>query len=93
MKFYYFDEAKFDYEAVIWADSKKKALDKYKEDVCDEIDDEAYRPRKIDVDKVFEMMVNGKFEDEKERKVLGEINELYKIITSKEPIVILHNCY
>ena len=92
MKFYHFEEARFDYDAIIWAENKQEALKKYREDVCDVIPREHYRPRKIDVDIVFQMMVDIERDDDREVRAHGEIGELYKIITSKEPIVVLHNC-
>lgn len=91
MKFYKFDGAEFEYMAIVWAQDEEEAEDKYEDDVCSigYVDGE---PSVIDVDEVFQLMIDNGFDGDKDRMAIGQIGELYKIITSKEPIVVLHNC-
>ena len=91
MKFYYFGEDKFDYLAVIWAKDTEEARITYSKEVCDEPYGCNY-PHVIDVDEVLQMMLDSERDDDREVRAHGEIGELYKIITSKEPVMVLHNC-
>ena len=89
MKFYKFD---LEYTAVIWAANVSQANKIYELNIDYARCSIKPAPRVVDVDEVFQMMIDSDFDGDKDRMAIGQIGELYKIITSKEPLVVLHNC-
>lgn len=92
MKFYRFDENEFEYMAIIWAQSEEKAVETYKNSVCSVGNWLYVEPEEIDIDKVFQLMVDSGFDGDEEIMEIGHIGRLYKIIKSISPVVVLHNC-
>jgi len=91
MKFYEFGND-MPYYTLIWAENQKQAFEKYEEEICDTHGtgyNELEEVPTMDIDDVFKAMVNSGFDGDKESMAIGQIGELYKIITSKLPRVVL----
>lgn len=89
MKFYSFDSSDFEYYALIWAKDEDKAIEHYKETVCECVDKDCDSPVEVDIDEVLEKMIEGGFDGDKEHMAIGHIGRLYEIISNKEPKIVL----